>query len=62
MSQVDQFTVKSRVKSVTASQAVRHNEMLKTSFPMKHHLDYPDYKTSNEITRFVPTAKDKNPE
>ena len=48
MSQVDQFTVKSRVKSVTASQAVRHNEMLKTSFPMKHHLDYPDYKTSNE--------------
>jgi hypothetical protein len=51
--------VKSVAKSVTASQ-IHKNEIMKQSFPMKHHLDYPDYNLNDaEASRFWPTNKDK---
>lgn len=32
---------------------------MKNSFPMKHHLDYPDYSKNEELTRFWPTGPEK---
>jgi hypothetical protein len=32
---------------------------MKQSFPMKHHLDYPDYTKGEEPTRFWPTNSAK---
>lgn len=51
--------MRSKVKSVTASQVARRQEVMKTSFPMKHHEDYPDYAKGEEPTRFWETAKEK---